>query len=492
MRKIVVASVAALLMLGLAATASAATTATLSPTSGTPTSTVTVTGTGFDASAAIDIYVDTTNIAITTSNASGAVSATVTMPASAQPGTHWVTLDEERTHAAAQASFVIDVQWPQSGFGPSKRSFNPYENTLSTGNVSQLVQAWSQPLDGFANSKPIIVYGNYIFLKDADQVIRAFSQAGKLEWSGSTPFEMFPDALAPAAYNGKVYFADNNGNVVAYNYLCRTDGGACTPAWTTNIGAGVEGGITVENGLLYVPAADGSVHVLNPATGAPGTSIVVTTTGALSTWIAFPANGGGYVGYGERVAQTRTNTGGGSDVGYSGTVSQPVVGADQGSVTTMAATLQQLQFGWSAALSGTGCNPTPAYADGVVFAAGCSSLGAYDAGSGGALWTISTSGGVQGLSVANGVLYACIGSQVVAYAASYGGRLWSGGHCSAAPVIVDGTMLVSYADVSAYTLSGADKTSRAGNGTRRPDPRLLRPSRRLKRRAYGARGRIHH
>jgi hypothetical protein len=29
-------------------------------------------------------------------------------------------------------------------------------------------------------------------------------------------------------------FADNNGNVVAYNYLCRTDGGICAPAWTTN------------------------------------------------------------------------------------------------------------------------------------------------------------------------------------------------------------------------------------------------------------------
>jgi hypothetical protein len=45
-----------------------------------------------------------------------------------------------------------------------------------------------------------------------------------------------------------------------------------------------------------VPAADGSVHVLNPATGAPGTSLPVTT----------------------------------------GTVSSPVVGADQGYVSTIA------------------------------------------------------------------------------------------------------------------------------------------------------------
>jgi hypothetical protein len=492
MRKIVPASIVALLTLALAATAGAATTTTLSPTSGPPTSTVTVTGTGFDPSAAIDVYVDTTNVAITTSNASGAVSASITIPTSAQTGTHWLTLDEERTHAAAQASFFVYAAWSQGGFGPSKRSFNPYENTLSTGNVSQLTQAWSQPLDGFANSKPIIVYGNYIFLKDADQVIRAFNQAGKLQWSGSTPFETFPDALAPAYYNGKVYFADNNGNVVAYNYLCRTDGGVCTPAWTKNIGAGVAGGITVNNGLLYVPAADGAVHVLNPATGAAGTSIAVTTSGPLSTWIAFAANGGGYVGYGARVAETQTNTGGGSDVGYSGTVSLPVVGADQGYVTTTAASLQQLQFGWSTALSGTGCNSAPVYANGVVFAAGCSSLGAYDAGSGAALWTISISGGVQGLSVANGVLYACVGSQVVTYAASYGGRLWAGGHCSSAPVVVNGTMYVSFADLSAYTLSGAYKTSRSANKTPRPNPLLLRPSRRLKRHAYGAHGRARH
>ncbi len=491
MRKVVVTLVVALVMLAITATASAAVTATVSPTTGPPTTAVTVTATGFDPNAAIDVYVDTSNVAIATSNASGAVSAAITIPSSAESGTHWVTLDEERTHAAAQASFLVMVQWQQGGFGPSKRSFNPYENTISTGNVSELVQAWSQPLDGFANSKSIIVSGNYVYLKDADQVIRAFNQAGRLEWTGSTPFEMFPDALAPAAYGAKVFFADNNGNVVAYNYPCRTDGGVCTPAWTTNIGAGVEGGITVHNGLLYVPAADGEVHVLNPSTGTARTSIVVSTTSPLSTWIAFAANGGGFVGYGARVAETPTNTGGGSDVGYGGSVSSPVVGADQGYATTTAATLQQLQFGWSTALSGTGCNPTPAFANGVVFAAGCGSLGAYDAGSGAALWAIAISGGVQGLSVANGILYACVGSQVVAYAASYGGRLWAGGHCSAAPVVVNGTMYVSFADVSAYTLSGAQTTSLTHRGARRPNPRRLRPSAKLRRRYWQHRRRHH-
>jgi hypothetical protein len=67
MKKVTLAPVVALIMLAMAATASAATTVTLCSTGGPPTTSATVTGTGFDANAAIDVHVDTTNGAITTS-----------------------------------------------------------------------------------------------------------------------------------------------------------------------------------------------------------------------------------------------------------------------------------------------------------------------------------------------------------------------------------------------------------------------------------------
>jgi hypothetical protein len=271
-----------------------------------------------------------------------------------------------------------------------------------------------------------------------------------------------------------VLFGDLNGNVIAYKTGCRSDGGVCTPSWTKNIGAAVAGGLTVRNGVVYAPAADGKVHVLNPTTGVEATPITVSGS-ALSTWIAFAADGGGYVGHGTNVAQTVTNTGATSDVSYGGNVSNPAVGADTAYVTMSNNALQQAQFGWSATLAGSGCflSTPPAFGDGKVFAAGCTSLGAYDPGTGSLFWTITTPGPIAGLSYANGILYACVNSRVVAYAGGYGGPLWSGGYCSAAPIVANGVLYVSYASVSAYTLNAAQTTLRA---KARPDPGNLRSS----------------
>ncbi|HEY1708204.1 MAG TPA: PQQ-binding-like beta-propeller repeat protein [Rhizomicrobium sp.] len=465
----------ALAFLCLAAPALAAPSLTLTATSGAPSVAVTLKGKGFDPATLVDVYFDLTDITLLVSNASGVVNATINIPASAQPGAHWLTLVERRNDAAAQAKFSVSTNWPQTGFGPSKRSFNPYENTVDTTNVAQLTRLWSMPLDGFGNAKPPIVFNGIVYVRDADQVIRAFAAAGgKLLWHASTPFEMFPDALTPIAVGKYVYFSDNNGNVIAYLGACRTDGGTCAPLWTTNIGSAVEGGLTFRQGNLYAPAADGEVHVLNPVTGAQGTPIVVSTTGALTSWIAFGADGGGYVADGSSMAETTNNVGSSSNDNYSGTLSAPVVGSHTAYATESDNILREVQFGWTAAIgSSSGCLSAPAFANGVVFASSCNSLGAYDAGSGTTLWSLSTPGPTEGLSVANGVLYACINSHLVAYAAAYGGRLWSGGFCSAAPLMVNGVLYASYADLSAYTLTGAQSTVVT---MARPDPRRLKPT----------------
>src|SRR4051812_2313771 len=92
--------------------AEAATTVTAAPPNGPPTSSVTLTGAGFDASTVIDVYFDSAEIALAISTAAGAVSANISIPASAQSGSHWITLVERRTSAAAQASFLVLVNWP--------------------------------------------------------------------------------------------------------------------------------------------------------------------------------------------------------------------------------------------------------------------------------------------------------------------------------------------------------------------------------------------
>jgi outer membrane protein assembly factor BamB len=114
-----------------------------------------------------------------------------------------------------------------------------------------------------------------------------------------------------------------------------------------------------------------------------------------------------------------------------------------------------------------------------VFAGGCGSISAYEAGQGTLYWSI-TPGEVLGLSVANGVLYGCVVNnyegQLFAYDASYGGLLWSGGGCTGAPVVANGTVYGALADISAYALAG----SNSNLASRKPAPSRLTPNLRLK------------
>jgi hypothetical protein len=484
MRYLVSACVAMLATLLVAASADAATTVKLTPASGPPGTAITVSGTGFDASAAVDLFFGTSDVALATSNASGAVSFKVPIPTTAQPGSGWITLDERRTHAAAQASFLVYTDWAQGGFGPSWRGYNPFENTINTGNVAELSELWGQRLDGIGNSKSLIDYANTVFVEDSTRTIRGFSQAGTLLWTGKAPgtgslFATNP----PAAGAGKVFIADPQGNVTAFNYRCRTDGGACTRAWTRNIGTAVTAALSLHAGRLYVPAADSNVHVLNPSTGALGTSVAGgSSTGAVSAPASFSPNGNAWIVQGAY--------GFNGQFGFfpNSAISGVAVATDNlGFVTESNGHLDSFGgSGWSTTLGGTGCTPPmPVYANSVVYAAGCSSLGAYDAGTGAALWAITTSGSAAGLAVANGVLYACVGQTLSAYAASYGGRLWSGDYCAAPPVIANGMLFTTGSGLEAFSLTGAQSTAMGHRRFRRPDPRQLRPTIRVHR------GRVH-
>jgi hypothetical protein len=64
----------------------------LLPSSGPPTTNVLVSGSGFPAFAAIDIYFDTTDLALAVTGSTGSFSKiAIQVPASALPGTHMVT-----------------------------------------------------------------------------------------------------------------------------------------------------------------------------------------------------------------------------------------------------------------------------------------------------------------------------------------------------------------------------------------------------------------
>src|SRR3954452_11350968 len=95
---------------------------TASPTSHSPTLKLSVNGTGFGTTEAADVYFDTVDNALTTTDGAGtSAPATVTVPASAVPGTHWVTVIGRHSGLAAQASVKVTTNWPMGGFGGSQR-----------------------------------------------------------------------------------------------------------------------------------------------------------------------------------------------------------------------------------------------------------------------------------------------------------------------------------------------------------------------------------
>jgi outer membrane protein assembly factor BamB len=194
---------------------------TLSVEAGPPTTNVSVSGSGFAASAAIDIYFDTTNLALTVTNSSGSFSGVkIQVPASALPGTNWVTaVPVDTSDAAAQAPFKVRTNWAQFNFAVSHSGLNPYENILSASTAIDLGLRWSYSTGTFGTSSPVVA-------------------------------------------NGVVYVGSWDNNVYALN--------ASTGAnlWKFPTGAQVVSSPTVANGVVYAGSADFNVYALSAGTGA--------------------------------------------------------------------------------------------------------------------------------------------------------------------------------------------------------------------------------
>jgi len=154
--------VAILLALGalfVPAPAWAAPGVTLSKTVGPPTTALTVTGSGFPASAAVDVYFDTTDEALVVADAGGAFSLPLTVPSTASPGRHWVTAVSRSGGTAAQVSFLVRTDWAMFRYSPAHSGSNPFENVLSPASAGGLGQAWAAPL-GSAATGAVVAAGS--------------------------------------------------------------------------------------------------------------------------------------------------------------------------------------------------------------------------------------------------------------------------------------------------------------------------------------------
>jgi hypothetical protein len=424
--------------------------AVASPTLTHPGATITVTASGMDPYTSMDVFFDTTDVALTTSNGSGIASLTIAVPTNALPIKHWVTFDERSNHKAVQTPVAINTDWLQANYSFNAAGYNPYEGALDSTSVPNLDSLWTATNDIYGNSLPMVESKGTIFVANTAGIVHAFSATGALVWTAN--FGGFVNNTNPVIYGSNVYFS-NRTNVYAYSMTCGSGGATCAPLWTAAVNS-YDGGLSQYGGTLYIGGSDGNIYPISPATGALGTPFyaVDNTDGGITTPITFSADGTYAYGTGNNVLHVHYGFGGASTISSSYAIGPIAYKNNLGYYETGDGVLHELGGqGWTATLSGTYCTPTPAVAYGMVFAGDCSYVWGLNAATGGAIWTFS-GGYVSGISVANHIVYACANGAIVALNASNGAYLWTGGSCSSAPLVANGTVYGSDAKIYAFTI----------------------------------------
>ncbi len=461
---------------GTAASASSFTVtpdALLSAATGPPTSTVTVSGNGFAASEGVDIYFDTTDEALAGTNAAGSFGPiSITVPASATPGTHWISAEGRHSGLFAQAAFTVSANWAQFRDTSKHQGVNPYENVLSTANVSQIDEDWSFTTGGLVDSSPAVVNGVIYVGSEDGNTYALIASTGTELWS----FQTGETSSSPAVVNGVVYVGSGN-NVDAL------DASTGAELWSFNAGVLVDAPPTVVNGMVYIGSENSDIlYALDASTGAELWSF--TPNGAISGSPAV-ANGVIYFGSGNgNVYALDASTGAElwsfnteGDVVSSPAVADGVVylGCGPGQVCALdASTGAEL---WNFQTRGT-VESSPAVANGVVYLGSDDTfLYALDASTGAELWSFNAGGGfvVSSPALANRVVYVGVGNNVYALDASTGAALWkfpTGGLVESSPAVVNGMVYVGSEDHNLYAFGlagGLASPPRPQRGSLHPD-----------------------
>src|ERR1019366_33401 len=320
------ATTALVLMAALSSAALAQPAVTVIPKSGPPTDRVTVSGTGFGADEAVDIYFDTTDLALAATNPSGSFTGIrLTIPPSAVPGAHWITGVGRTSGLAAQTTFIVQTDWSQFRRGPQHHGYNPTENILNVSNVGDMQVRWTATTRGAVESSPAVANG-VVYVGSGDDKVYAFNTAtGQLIWSPAIVAPAAEVAASPAVANGAVYVGAPDGRLYPFNAATGQ------PIWNATTGNIINSSPAVANGMVYVGSEDGKLYAFNAATGQPTWS---AATGQPIYSSPAVANGVVYVGSGNKLYALNAATG------------QPI---------------------WSAPTTGYSVASSPAVAHGVVY-----------------------------------------------------------------------------------------------------------------------------
>jgi hypothetical protein len=190
---------------------------------------------------------------------------------------------------AGLALVLSACNWDQLRFGPENTGVNPFENTISASNVSQLAQRFTaQP--GFNPSPPVldngVVYVTASSNGRSDGTLKAFDANGVTRCSGSPPTcsalwttpDIYPTGFSPVVANGLVYVSGRNGmvsnndTVMVFDAAGTTDCSGtpkvCNPEWTYTVPTGYIDGLvsmTVANGVLVAGGNSDHIYAFDAA-----------------------------------------------------------------------------------------------------------------------------------------------------------------------------------------------------------------------------------
>ena len=435
MRSQVIAPLLLLAALEMSTSALAASTVVLTPYLGPPSLPVAISGSGFADGEAVDVYVDTVDTLLLVSSATGTLSGSVTIPASAQPGKHYVSAIGRRSGDAAQEAFTVTTPWTEQGFGAAHLGWNPYENTLNTSNVGSLGTLWQINVNGYGGA-PAVDFGR-VYLGTGSGVEAVSVATGALIWKAIPTGVFYASPTISAPY---VYIGDS---AAAKMYALNTATGAVI--WSQATGGAFESSAAVAGGLVYAGSLDGKVYAFSTTTG----KIAWTyTTGGFIDSTPTVVNGVVYIGSSDDSVYALNGATGaliwssktGNGVESSPSVSNGVVyvGSDDNTLYAFKAT--GLNIGavlWGYATGGV-VYAAPAVAYGIVyFGSADGNVYAVNAHSGALVWSFKTNGVVESPAVANGVVYVTSRDDGIYALDAHTGNLlasaWSAIHSSAIP-----------------------------------------------------------
>jgi outer membrane protein assembly factor BamB len=468
-----------IVLFGYAGAASASSVVTVSPSVPHPKQNVTVSGMGFAASEAIDVYLDTTDTLLIVSTATGTFSASLSLPATEQPGKHYATAIGRKSGDSAQIAFTVSTPWAEYGFGYAHNGFNQYENTVNTSNVGSLGLLWS------AATSPVLsgaaVQSGYLYTAGRAGIKAVKTSTGTVIWTADQADSFYS---SPAVAGSVVYIgSDSTSNL----YAVSASSGAKT--WTYALGGTTRSSPVVVNGVVYIGCNDNKVYAINASTG--GLGWTYTTGGAVASSPAV-VDGVLYVGSldGKLYALDAT-TGAllwsfttGDPIYASPVVANGVVyigSYDDNFYAVQGGANGGAQI-WSYTTGGSIYGAAAFFNNKVVVGSDDDSLYEFNARTGALNWIVNTGEVIDGTpSIANGVIY--VGTDggtllmIDALSGYVDNSIVSPPYVVAQPVISDGVLYFNgeYSKTYAYALgSGIDQLKRAAPriSSLRPDMRL--------------------